>query len=218
MLILSVQDVKPCGVQRPQQQPTFGFEYRGQCFDFVMVEWMDYGTAIDHCRTLLDDAAHPDVLICLLSGAQGYRLCRHDQGLKRVSIQTVLQTLCEQMAAEPGFVDSRRWRLRMFDKCFVGRDAVTWIERRLQIPRNEALKIGRVCVKSGLFSHVLGEQEFADEHYFYRFRWDGDPENRIVPDLNTFKPDLGQIWGGPGAEHPPEEPQDPGLEPHPISH
>jgi len=182
-----------------------------------MAEWMDYATVIGHCRTLLDDSAHPDVLICLLNGAQGYRLCCHDRYLKRVSIQVVLQTLCEQMAAEPGFVDSRRWRLRMFDKCFVGRDAVTWIEHHLQIPRHEALKIGRVCVKLGLFSHVLGEQEFADEHYFYRFRWDGDPEQRIVPDLNSFKPELGQLWGEPGIVLPSQESSDPNLEPHPLS-
>lgn len=209
MLILSVQDVKPCGVQRQHQKPTFGFDYRGQCFDFVMVEWMDYATAIEHCRTLLDAQSHLDGLICLLNGAQGYRLCRHDAGLKRVSIQTVLETLCQEMSAEPGLVDSRRWRLRLFDQCFVGRDAVTWIEQRLRIPRTEAVKIGRVCLKMGLFSHVLGEQEFADEHYFYRFRWHGEPENRLMPNISTLKPDLSQLWG-PG--------QVPNLESHAVSH
>ncbi len=217
MLILSVQDVKPCGIQRQHQKPAFGFDYLGQCFDFVMMEWMDYATAIEHCRTLLDDQSHLEGLICLLNGAQGYRLCRHDAGLKRVPIQTVLETLCQEMSTEPGLVGSRRWRLRSFDQCFIGRDAVSWIEQHLHVPRNEALKIGRVCLKIGLFTHVLGEQEFADEHYFYRFRWHGEPENRIVPNINTLKPDLSQLWD-PSVEQGSEPPQDSGLEPHATSH
>lgn len=209
MLILSVEDVKPCGVQREPQKPTFGFEYQGQCFDFILTEWMDYATATERCRTLLDQNSHPDELICMLSGTWGYRLCHHDGSLKRVSIQIVLETLCEEMSAEPGIVGSRRWRLRTFDKCFVGSDAVTWIAQHLHIPRNEALKIGKVCQQIGLFSHVLGEQEFADEHYFYRFRWHGDPEQRIVPQVNTLKPDLGQLWGA--GLNPKPDPQSASL-------
>lgn len=218
MLILSVQDVKPCGVQRGEQQPTFGFHYQGQCFDFITLEWMNYTAAVHSCRAHLDTHSTSDAMICLLKGVQGYRLCLHDGDLKQVPIEIVLQTLCESMAAEPGFVDTRRWRLRSFDRCFVGHDAVTWLERRLLISRQEALLIGQACLKMSLFSHVLGEQDFADEQYFYRFRWDGGQENRIVPTFGTIKSELDQFWGLPDL--PPAQEQDPesGVESHAASH
>lgn len=205
MLILSVQDVKPCGVQRADQDPGFGFEYRGQCFDFLQPAWMDYSTALHHYRTQAERLATAEVLLCLLQGAQGYRLCCHDPAIQQVPIPQLLQTLCEKMSAEPGLVDSRRWRLRVFECCFIGHDAVTWLQDHLHIPRREALVIGRACARLGLFTHVLGEQDFADAPYYYRFRWHGEPENRVVPNISSLVTDLSFAWdpsveSGEGAE------------------
>ncbi|MEO0853628.1 MAG: hypothetical protein AAFY15_09015, partial [Cyanobacteria bacterium J06648_11] len=37
------------------------------------------------------------------------------------------------------------------------------------LSRVEALRVGRRLVRHRIISHVLEEQDFADEMYFYRF-------------------------------------------------
>jgi len=66
----------------------------------------------------------------------------------------------------------------------VGYEAVTWLVDHLQLSREEALRFGQQCLEQGHFRKVLGEQDFADEYYFNRFRQDGNPEGRSLPKVS----------------------------------
>jgi sensor c-di-GMP phosphodiesterase-like protein len=66
-------------------------------------------------------------------------------------------------------VRDRRWRLRLYPKCFVGREAVDWIVQRERVSRAKAVRIGRRLVALGLMAHVAAEHDFEDADLFYVF-------------------------------------------------
>ncbi|MGA1286373.1 MAG: EAL domain-containing protein, partial [Rubrivivax sp.] len=66
-------------------------------------------------------------------------------------------------------VRDRRWRLRLYPQCFIGREAVDWIVQREGVSRAKAVRIGRRLVALGLVAHVVGEHDFEDADLFYEF-------------------------------------------------
>lgn len=66
-------------------------------------------------------------------------------------------------------VRDRRWRLRPYPQCFVGREAVDWIVQREGVSRAKAVRIGRRLVALGLMAHVAAEHDFEDAELFYVF-------------------------------------------------
>jgi sensor c-di-GMP phosphodiesterase-like protein len=66
-------------------------------------------------------------------------------------------------------VRDRRWRLRLYPQCFVGREAVDWIVQRERVSRAKAVRIGRRLVALGLMAHVAAEHDFEDADLFYVF-------------------------------------------------
>lgn len=84
-----------------------------------------------------------------------------------------LAMLCERMRAASGFVKTRSYRLRSYDACFVGRDAVDWlIENRIVQSRETAVVLGEVMRSAGHFRSLHGATQFADDALFYRFAAD----------------------------------------------
>jgi len=71
-------------------------------------------------------------------------------------------------------VKDRRWRLREFAQCFVGREAVDTISRRYACRREEAVAVGQALVELGLVFHVVHEHPFRDDDLFYRLAWAED--------------------------------------------
>jgi small-conductance mechanosensitive channel len=90
-----------------------------------------------------------------------------------------LDRLVERMRGPHGLsIADRRHRLTVYAKCFVGREAVSWMARSLGVTRAEAVAIGRRLVERGTIHHVLDEHSFRDANLYYRFRIDedgGDP-------------------------------------------
>jgi hypothetical protein len=66
-------------------------------------------------------------------------------------------------------VRDRRWRLRLYPRCFVGREAVDWIVQHEGVSRAKAVRIGRRLVALGLMAHVVAEHDFEDADLFYVF-------------------------------------------------
>lgn len=79
-------------------------------------------------------------------------------------------------------VCDRRYRFRVFTKCFIGNDAVTWLKSKLCCSREDAAALGRRFLKSGVFHHVCRDHDFKDEYLFYRWLED-EPENAKVLNL-----------------------------------
>jgi len=69
-------------------------------------------------------------------------------------------------------VKDRRFLLKVYPNCFVGREAVTLlVTKGHAMDRDEAVRMG-VAMQSelGLFEHVTGDHVFKDEELFYRFK------------------------------------------------
>ena len=64
----------------------------------------------------------------------------------------------------------RRWHSKMHWHCFTGSDLTTWLLRNILdvSNRQEAVELGNVLMRGGLFEHVERRHVFRDGHYFYR--------------------------------------------------
>ena len=81
---------------------------------------------------------------------------------------------------EPGQLDirDRRYRLKLFRNCFIGRDAVDWLVENQRTTRENAVQIGQILMDRQVIQHVLDEQPFLDRHMFYRFMDDLEPDRK----------------------------------------
>ena len=84
-----------------------------------------------------------------------------------------IKQLAVQMRSENGVeVKTRRNKLKLYHRCFLGNEAVTWLSEKTKISRNDAVKIGQKMIEKGIFRHVMDEHQFKDEELFYRFNED----------------------------------------------
>jgi sensor c-di-GMP phosphodiesterase-like protein len=90
-------------------------------------------------------------------------------------------------AGQPGGgldIRDRRWRLRLYANCFVGREAVDWIVQRERVSRAEAVRMGRRLVALGLMAHVVGEHDFEDADLYYVLAHFAGPNTQPVHDTH----------------------------------
>jgi len=77
-------------------------------------------------------------------------------------------------------IGTHYFRLKPYNKTFVGTDAVDWIMKQLQLnTRAEAASVGELLQLKGIIVSVLKNEPFADDIKLYRFfqdsaRADGD--------------------------------------------
>lgn len=63
-----------------------------------------------------------------------------------------------------------RWYLfYRFPNCFVGSEAIQWMNRQYGISREIARTLGNALIEMSVFHHVLDDWDFRDEFLFYRF-------------------------------------------------
>lgn len=62
----------------------------------------------------------------------------------------------------------------------MGSEAVTWMEKNLNLTRGQAVQKGQQLLNANLIHHVCFSQPFLDGYYFYRFQQDVD-----TPILNS---------------------------------
>lgn len=65
-------------------------------------------------------------------------------------------------------IADRTYRLKRYSRCFVGADAVSWMSGQLSVSRTTAVALGQSLAKLGLLVHVVHDQPFKDDHFFYR--------------------------------------------------
>lgn len=92
---------------------------------------------------------------------------------KKNSNRISLRQLGEQMHSEQGVeIKTRRHKLKLFQRCFLGNEAVDWIAKKTKLSREDAVAMGQKMIDKGIFHHVLDEHKFKDEELFYRFHED----------------------------------------------
>jgi len=62
----------------------------------------------------------------------------------------------------------RRYRLKWYPRCFLGSDAVRWLESNCRLAHEEALDLGQFLLERGEIHHVVKEQSFIDGPFYYR--------------------------------------------------
>lgn len=89
--------------------------------------------------------------------------------LNRIS----LRQLAQEMRSEQGVeIKTRRHKLKLYPRCFLGTEAVDWLSAKTKLSREDAVSLGQRMIDKGLFHHVLDDHQFKDEPLFYRFNAD----------------------------------------------
>jgi hypothetical protein len=84
-----------------------------------------------------------------------------------------LRQLGLEMRSEQGVeIKTRRYKLKLYQRCFLGNEAVDWIVQRVKISRQDAVILGQKMLEKGIIHHVVDEHPFKDEGLFYRFKDD----------------------------------------------
>ena len=87
-------------------------------------------------------------------------------------IDVYAKLLCTRWKREK-VVKDRRYKLKLYKTCFIGREAVDWlIQEGCAETRRDALSIMRQFDRRGRVCHVCNDHEFRDEMLFYRFHLD----------------------------------------------
>jgi len=66
-------------------------------------------------------------------------------------------------------IQTRQYKYWSYTSCFVGYEALAWLQKRYNISKDEALNIGRTLIKYNIIVHVAGKHDFKDEYLFYTF-------------------------------------------------
>ncbi|MCC0177541.1 hypothetical protein I4641_11185 [Waterburya agarophytonicola K14] len=83
--------------------------------------------------------------------------------------------IASKMRSDKGVeIKTRRHKLKLYQRCFLGNEAVDWISKEVKISRSDAIKVGQKMLEKGFFSHVTDDHNFKDEGLFYRFNEDKD--------------------------------------------
>lgn len=103
------------------------------------------------------------------------------QRIKDIAINEInLEALVAKMRKNDGIkIENRRYRLRIYQRCFVGSEAVIWLMTSLKLSRENAILLGQRLVTEKLVHHVTDAHTFKDQNLFYRFYEDekqGDKE------------------------------------------
>ena len=194
MLFLDRTQVKYCKLQEKNQEIP-GIIYNGSVFirakSFPKEE---LETAIKECREeYLDHEERSQIPTLLVKGKDSVGIWmkseRHQAAnatptsepqsaakanaastsLGRISIRQLASEMRSPTGVE---IKTRRHKIKLYQHCFVGREAVDWIAKRAKISRSDAVKLGQKMLDKGIFSHVLEAHSFEDDNLFYRFSED----------------------------------------------
>jgi Domain found in Dishevelled, Egl-10, and Pleckstrin (DEP) len=90
-----------------------------------------------------------------------------------------LEQIAEDLQANVT-IENRRYHLRVYNTCFVGSQAVSFLVGANYAPsRSAAVELGRrLATELNLFDHVTKEHELEDDFLFYRFV---EKDERVIP-------------------------------------
>ena len=89
--------------------------------------------------------------------------------VQRISVRQ----LAVEMHSEQGVeIKTRRHKLKLYPRSFLGNEAVDWIVKKVKVSRPDAIALGQKMLDKEIFYHVTNEHPFKDEPLFYRFNED----------------------------------------------
>ncbi|MEL6502606.1 MAG: hypothetical protein AAFQ23_14645 [Cyanobacteria bacterium J06623_1] len=89
--------------------------------------------------------------------------------VQRISVRQ----LGAEMRSEKGVeIKTRRYKLKLYQRSFLGNEAVDWIVSKVKVSRTDAIALGQKMMEKEIFCHVTNDHQFKDEPLFYRFAED----------------------------------------------
>ena len=188
MLIIDSEQVQYCQVVaniEGQSKIESGLIYQNNVFVKVKTySREDLQTAIRECREDYLDNDKIEVPTLIIKAEKEVTLWIEDnrfepkQGQfpnsttkqKKKSNKVNLYDLIAKMRGKDGLdIKTRRYQLKLYQRCFVGSEAVDWLTKHLNISRPKAVAVGQKLVDQKVIHHVNDEHSFKDEPLFYRF-------------------------------------------------
>ncbi len=130
-------------------------------------------------RSYLDP--EPATACLLVEDGDTVTIWHEDSGIVKV-VETAkeivsylnLAELVAQMRSSHGVeIKTRAQSFRLpYKRCFIGREAVSWLATNLAIDRLEAESLGQKLMDENLLYHVPGKERFKDADLFYQFAQD----------------------------------------------
>jgi hypothetical protein len=66
-------------------------------------------------------------------------------------------------------IKTRRYKLKLYQRCFLGNEAVDWIVKKYNVSRADAVLLGQKLIDKKIAHHVLDSNQFEDTDLLYRF-------------------------------------------------
>jgi hypothetical protein len=191
MLLLDYTQVQYCQVKGPNKTLS-GLIYNGNTFikakSFAKEE---LEAAIKECREeYLDHPERTNIPTLLIKEKDSVGIWMQDNRYKldgtavatpadqviesksnldtsRISIR---QLALQMRSPESGLeIKTRRYKIKLYHRCFLGNEAIDWIVKQSKVSRSDALLIGQKMIDKKIFHHLVDEHGFKDEPLFYRF-------------------------------------------------
>ncbi|APB33797.1 serine/threonine protein kinase [Gloeomargarita lithophora Alchichica-D10] len=139
-------------------------------------QWRSFTTVSDGLAQILDrmllpalDERYPDAHAVLNDLEALSAPTAVDTALPNLEGDELLNRLREEGGLE---IRDRRYLLRVYPRCFVGSDLVTWLMKHLGLGRQQAIQLGQTLVARNIVHHVTDDQPFRDGYFLYRFYQD----------------------------------------------
>lgn len=108
--------------------------------------------------------------------------------MKTLQVLLIGEHLRNRLHAEedPVMIRDRRYHLRTFTCCFVGRELIDWLIKNSEAnSRTGAAHCMNILLENNVIHHVCDDHHFKDEMLFYRFRRDDDtvvrnPDHSVI--------------------------------------
>jgi Domain found in Dishevelled, Egl-10, and Pleckstrin (DEP) len=103
--------------------------------------------------------------------AEASRELEYNQLVNRVleKNRVSLPDLVQELDGPNGLAHrDRKYHLKNYRSCMVASELVTWLAKRLEISRQDAVKTGQVMQRHGLIYHVVYEQNFDNKKLYFR--------------------------------------------------
>ncbi|ERN42104.1 domain found in dishevelled, Egl-10, and Pleckstrin (DEP) [Rubidibacter lacunae KORDI 51-2] len=182
MLILEASQLEYCPLVQQVGgtiQVVPGAEYRGRLFikgETIALHRRDAAVQLSRQHF---EAFDGKVYVLLVDDRNAWTLWYQDRTARRgdsnenLVAAIDLKILVAQMRSPTGVsIKSRRYRCRVYPRCFRGSEATAWLKSHLHLSRADALSLGHRLIAEGWMLNVTGVRACEDDRLLYRFYHD----------------------------------------------
>ena len=113
---------------------------------------------------------HPGIAYDVLEQYLRNNLVRVENDELRDLYEERIMTLVSDIRGKDGVsIQDRRYKFSSYPLCFIGSEAVEWMEKRYLLSKPEAIRLGQELIDLKIAHHVADEHGFKNDYLFYRF-------------------------------------------------